>query len=75
LLIKKIIPAFLWHLECFSTGLERSHSIEIEKYVLQCFGENLHPAISSRQTEEVYLKHCSEQILKDLLPNELKSSK
>ncbi|XP_046464686.1 sorting nexin-14-like isoform X1 [Daphnia pulex] len=75
LLINKIIPAFLWHLECFSTGLERSHSIEIEKYVLQCFGENLHPAISSRQTEEVYLKHCSEQILKDLLPNEIKSSK
>jgi hypothetical protein len=74
-MIDKIIPTLLWHLECFSAGLERSHSVEIEKHVLQCFGANLHPAVLSRQAEEVYLKHCSEDILKDLLPDELKSSK
>ncbi|KAI9555168.1 hypothetical protein GHT06_017683 [Daphnia sinensis] len=75
LIIDKVIPALLWHLECFTIGCEQSHFVNTEKHVLQCFGTNLHPAISSRQTEELYLKQCSELILKDLLPVELKSSK
>jgi hypothetical protein len=75
LLIEKVIPIFLWHLDCYTSGLTSVHSKEIERCALSCIGPNLHPAVASRKSEQLHLKHYSKQILDCLLPNQVKTSR
>jgi len=75
LLIEKVVPLALWHLDCFSTGISSKIDKNLEKNVLSCFGKNLHHAVESRKVEELYLRHYSERLLDYLLPPQLKQSK
>lgn len=57
------------------TGCGKGFHRNIEMFVLESIGENIHPALLSRQEEAKYLKNCSAIILEDILPEQLKSSK
>ena len=76
LIIEKVMPLSLWHLDCYSTGQNNiNEDRNLEKNVLTCFGKNLHQAVESRKAEELYLRCYSQRLLHYLLPPQLKKSK